>query len=156
LIGLVFDVGPSAFRCPICKTLYIIDPLTESDIATEGADFSVAELEGHRVEIYYGKGKIAQQTHADYQVAWSFFTPKIGNIENAYIAGTYSEPGKGTELLSQLAGTSQGAQPKSAPSSSLQGRKRLLSRTSTRIVLLLILLLACVAATIAIYVAVIV
>lgn len=153
LVVLPLDMGPSSFRCPVCKTMYIIDPLVVTDLATARQDFSVMEAEGHRIEIFFGRGEIAQRTHSDYEFAWSFLTPKIGSIDNAYIAEMRSPPGMGHEVLSQFGGVSQGPGSHFPPSVTQASSKRSQAPTWSRIALFLILILACVAAGTAIFMA---
>ena len=153
LVALPLDMGPSSFRCPVCKTMYVIDPLVVTDLATARKDFSVMESDGHRIEIFHGRGKIAQRTHSDYAFARSFFTPKIGSTDNAYIAEVRSPPGMGHQILSEFGGAHQGTGLYSPPNVSQAGGKRSRAATWSRIALFLILILACVVAGVAIFMA---
>jgi hypothetical protein len=81
MITIPLDMGPSSFRCPICDTLYIIDPLQEGSLET---GFSVTEVEGHRLEKL--SGEIAQSIVARRSEAEKFFSMKIGGLERAYVA----------------------------------------------------------------------
>ena len=153
LIGIALDMGSSAFRCPECKSLYIIDPLEEGDSGSSPIDFSVTEIQGHRVELYRGRGDIAQRTLSDLYFARSFHRRKIGSLANAYIADTYSDPGAGPQVMGQMLGGDQGAPSTVASHGPPKGRKGLLAASSGRWVLVLAIALVCLAAAVAIYIA---
>jgi hypothetical protein len=90
-IMIALDMGPSAFRCPVCDTIYIVDSLQSGSPITEENFVSVTmEMEGHRVEMYTGPQVHTIRHNAE--KAKQFYMPKIGAIEKAYVAQAYLDP----------------------------------------------------------------
>jgi len=93
LIAIALDMGPSAFRCPVCNTIYIVDPLQQGSLETEGVGFGVMEIEGHRVEMFADEKEKA--VRANLWEAEEFYSAKVGELENVYVAEVCSAPGVG-------------------------------------------------------------
>lgn len=91
LITVALDMGTSAFRCPVCNTIYVVDPLQEGSFDTEGIGFSATEIDGHRVEIYTGNR--VQDIRANKNLAMFFYLDKVGGLGEVYTADVLSEPG---------------------------------------------------------------
>jgi hypothetical protein len=93
LIGIALDIGPSAWRCPVCSTVYIVDPIEQGGCA----DLGSAEIQGHKVEILP-----AEKARAIRDDSWefnSFYSLKVGSPKKVFVAEVYSEPGAGLDLL---------------------------------------------------------
>ena len=97
VISIAVDMGPSAFRCPVCSTIYVVDPLQEGDFETEEAGFGVMESHGHRIEIFQGERVQIIQTNP--WEAEKFCLAKVGHLENVFAANVLSPPGAGWNYI---------------------------------------------------------
>jgi hypothetical protein len=100
LIAIALDMGTSAFRCPACNTIYVVDPFKPEKCDADLSGFTTMQVEGHRIEIF--RGEKAQRIRSDISHALRFYTPKIGGLENVFVTTTLSKPGAGTEFFSKL------------------------------------------------------
>lgn len=96
LIGIVLDMGPATFRCPVCDTLYVVDPLREDEesaLGEKGDGMAVVEMDGHRIEVYGSKvvHGMEESGGAEYLL---FTVEKVGSLDRAFEATRYSAPGE--------------------------------------------------------------
>ena len=96
LIGIALDMGPATFLCPVCKTLYVVDPIKqdETDALPLGEGVTVMERhDGHRVEIFGSKAVRAMRGDWDGRYR-TFMLEKVGSLERNFNAVTLSAPGE--------------------------------------------------------------
>lgn len=97
-IRIITDIGPAAFRCPICGAIYIVDPICKTEQQTESMCGST-EIGGHRIEICISEHmKKMQANDQEYQ---KFLLDKVGKAK-AYRAETLSSPGEGEQMFSRI------------------------------------------------------
>lgn len=115
LIGITIGTVPLACVCPVCKSLYIVDPLHPQDLKMEG--FGFMEHNGHRIEMYSGSS--LRLIRDDLK---GFFASQ--GIRKLYEAQVYSEPGQGLTAISAL-----GAPPQNAESHDVNKGDKTMSNT---------------------------
>lgn len=91
LISIALDLAPATFRCPVCDTLYVVDPLREDEgsaLGEEGDGMAVVEMEGHRVEVYGSKvvHRMEESGGGEYLL---FTVEKVGSLDRAFEAARY-------------------------------------------------------------------
>jgi hypothetical protein len=154
IIAIVTDMGPSAFRCPVCNTIYVVDPLQEGSFETEGSGFGVMEeVDGHRIETFRGERTQIMQTNP--WEAEKFYLAKVGNLENVFVADVHSPPGAGWNYIApQQQTTSLPAMPSETTefTQAQKGDRRYFGMTVVQIGILIVLGLAvCCVGSVAIY-----
>ena len=153
-IAIAIDMGPSAFRCPVCNTIYVVDPLQEGDFETEGTGFGVMEeIDGHRIEIF--QGERAQIIQTNPWEAEKFYLAKVGNLENVFVANVYSAPATGWDHAVPQQKTSLPVMPSTPQFTQTQkSDRRYLGMTIVQIVGILIAfsLAVCCVGSVAIYI----
>ena len=93
IIAITLDMGPAAFRCPVCNIIYVVDPIEQSPLRVPSLDFSAMDLSGHRIEVY--SGRRAEAIRRDKVEATRFYTNKVGGLSNVYVAALHSSPRQG-------------------------------------------------------------
>lgn len=87
-ILIALDVGPSAFRCPVCDTIYVVDPLQAGSPLADQDSLICMEfpggVQGHTVEIF--TGELVHMIHDSYDHAAEFYLPKLGTMQSTYVA----------------------------------------------------------------------
>jgi hypothetical protein len=80
VIAIALDMGPSAFRCPACRGVYIVGPREAAHLQRPDGEM---EISGKRLETYYGY--TVQKLEMD--GTWeNFLQAKVGSVYNLYIA----------------------------------------------------------------------
>lgn len=95
LIGIAVNIGPAAFRCPVCNSIYILDPVAPNPTSIEVEGH--LEVEGHQIEIC--GGKILPVVQSNSLELESFVVMKVGDLKHVYRAPVYSDPGQGFEFF---------------------------------------------------------
>jgi hypothetical protein len=80
LIAIAQDMGPSAFRCPACRGVYMVDSREATHLQRPDGEM---EIGGKRLEMYYGH--TVQRLEMD--GTWeSLLQAKVGSIFHLYMA----------------------------------------------------------------------
>ena len=83
-IAIALGMGPTAFRCPACNVIYVVDPLRRSTLEIPSIGFSAFEIDGHWIETF--SGERAEAIRSNMHEATKFYTAKVGGLENVYVA----------------------------------------------------------------------
>jgi len=96
LVRIPLDRGTSAFRCPSCNAIHVVDPLHAGalDFEMDGSMLANVEYGGHQVETF--SGPIAQRVRASTGQrggeARRFYKAKVGTPREAPVAEAYLSP----------------------------------------------------------------
>jgi len=96
LVRIPLEGGTSAFCCPSCNAIHVVDPLQAGalDLRMDGSMLAILEYGGHQIETF--SGPIAQRVRASTGQrggeANQFYRAKVGTPRQVHVAEAYVSP----------------------------------------------------------------